>query len=280
VRVLIVPNSDNASAVTAARELADWLRAQSLEPMLLPEDAEAVGLGELALPPDGPPCELVVALGGDGTVLRAVHALDGEDVPVLGINLGRLGFLTGADAHEMTDAVSAALEGRVLIEPLSTLDVEVRGGTDPLPHRALNEAYIGRGGPGMRVVELSVAVNGRELSRFMCDGLIVATPTGSTAYALSVGGPFVAPSVRGNVLVSVGAHTLAQRAFVLGPDDVVDVTCPNPARADVTVSVDGITLPHAAFEAVRVRRGEREVRLVRLHDRDYYDVVRRKFLGG
>jgi NAD+ kinase len=146
--------------------------------------------------------------------------------------------------------------------------------------RGLNEAFVGREATA-RVVEVSLAVNGRELQRFMCDGVIVATPAGSTAYSLSVGGPIVSPAVRGLVLVPVGAHTLAQRAFVLGPDDVVEVTFPNAVRASACVTLDGMHPVCAApLERVTVRLSDAAVPLVRLRDRDFYDVVRRKFLGG
>jgi NAD+ kinase len=279
LRVLIVPNTENPSALAAARELAAWLTAAGHTPMLLPDDARTAGLLGLAVARDalGAPA-LVVTLGGDGTILHAVHALDGESVPVLGVNLGRLGFLTGADAQEMTESVAAALAGEARIETLATLDVRVHG-EPPHARRALNEVFLGRG-VGSRAVEFAIAVNGSPLMRFVCDGVIVATATGSTAYALSVGGPLLAPSVSGNLLVPVGAHTLAQRPFVLGPDDVVEVTCPNPQRSDACVTVDGVQVECGVFSRVEVRRGTHEVALVRPHGRDFYDVVRRKFLGG
>jgi NAD+ kinase len=280
VRVLIVPNTENPAALQAARELAGWLAAAGHTSMLLPADAAAAGLDDLAMEPGalGMPA-LAVTLGGDGTILHAVHALEGESVPVLGVNLGRLGFLTGADAQEMTESVAAALAGEARIETLATLDVRLHGGGESGVHQALNEVFIGRG-VGVRAVDLAVAVNGHELMRFVCDGVIVATATGSTAYAMSVGGPIVAPAVRGNLLVPVGAHTLAQRPFVLGPDDVVEVTCPNVQRADACVTVDGVQVACDGFGGIEVRRGSHEVPLVRPHGRDFYDVVRRKFLGG
>ncbi|HEY3317217.1 MAG TPA: NAD(+)/NADH kinase [Coriobacteriia bacterium] len=277
MRVLIVPNTDNAQALTAAAELAGWLRSAGHDPAMLTADAEAAGMPALAASGDRP--ALVVTLGGDGTILRAVHALDGEDVPVLGVNLGRLGFLTGADAEEMTEAVASALAGEVNVDRLAMLDVELETTEGSLSRRALNEVFIGRGS-GSRAVELAVAVNGEELLRFVCDGVIVATASGSTAYALSVGGPLIAPSVCGTLLVPVGAHTLAQRPFVLGPEDAVQITCPNPQRADACAVVDGVQACSDPFLRARVSRGTHEVRLLRPHGRHFYEVVRRKFLGG
>lgn len=280
MRVLIVPNTDNGAAVSAAAELASWLTARGDEPLMLPEDALAVGRRELALSTHAAPAPgLVIALGGDGTILRAVHALDGEEVPVLGVNLGRLGFLTGTDVAEMREVVGAALSGEVRTDRLATLTIEVEADGRTRTFSALNEVFVGRGA-GARAVELAIAVDGAELMRFYCDGLICATPTGSTAYALSVGGPILAPSVSGTLLVPVGAHTLQQRPVVLGPDETVDLTCPNPARSDACVVVDGIQHACERLGRVRVARGSREVPLVRPHGQHFYEVVRRKFLGG
>lgn len=279
MRVLIVPNTDNADALSAAHDLVGWLRAWGHEPLMLAGDAEAAGEPSLAVEPCVEGLALVVALGGDGTILRAVHALDGEAAPVLGVNLGRLGFLTGADAGELRQAVASALAGEVNVDTLTMLDAEVETASGTESFRALNEVFIGRGGGG-RAVELVVSVNSEELLRFVCDGIIVATPSGSTAYALSVGGPVVAPSVCGTLLVPVGAHTLAQRPFVLGPDTVVEVECPNPQRAEARAIVDGVPVADDGFQRVTVRRGKHEVRLLRPHGRHFYEVVRRKFLGG
>jgi NAD+ kinase len=281
VRVLIVPNNDNASAIDAAGRLAAWLTANGHEPVLFEADAKAAGLERHVSRGDMADVSLVVALGGDGTILAAVHALDGVEVPILGVHLGRLGFLSGAEADEMTEAVAQALAGSARIERLVQLEATVEGPDGTIgTFRGLNEAFVGREATA-RVVEVSLAVNGRELQRFMCDGVIVATPAGSTAYSLSVGGPIVSPAVRGLVLVPVGAHTLAQRAFVLGPDDVVEVTFPNAVRASACVTLDGMHPVCAApLERVTVRLSDAAVPLVRLRDRDFYDVVRRKFLGG
>lgn len=278
MRVLIVPNTANPAALAAARDLASWLAGAGHAPVMLHDDAAAAGLPDLGASAPAEP-GLVVTLGGDGTILRAVHALDGETAPVLGINLGRLGFLTGADAGEMKDAVTAAIAGEAHVDRFAMLDADVTWAGGTVSRRALNEVFVGRGA-GSRAVELAVDVDGEELARFVCDGIIVATAAGSTAYALSVGGPIVAPSVCGILLVPVGAHTLAQRPFVLGPEDVVTVTCPNPQRSDASVTVDGISVPGERLARVAIRRGTHEVPLLRPHRRHFYDVVRRTFLGG
>lgn len=282
MRVLIVPNSDNGQAVKAARSLSERLTEKDHEPLLAEADALATGLdGFGAAVGVFGVLDLAVALGGDGTILKAVHLLDGSSVPILGVNLGRLGFLAGADGQELLSAVDDALAGKGVIEHRRTLEVSIRlGGRAGGTHHALNEVFVGRG-PGARAVSVAVAVNGVELTRTVCDGMIVATPTGSTAYALSAGGPIVAPDVACMLLVAVNPHTLVTRTAVLGPQDVVTLTVPDPARAGACVMVDGDMLPcRALLDRVDVRVGPHVVALVRLDGRGFYETARDAFFGG
>lgn len=282
MRVLLVPNTANPRALAASVQLSAWLAANGYEPSLCDQDAEACGLASsgIARANIGEP-ELAVALGGDGTILKTVHLLDGADTPVLGVNLGRLGFLSGAKAEDMREAVASALAGEARVERRATLDVHATvGGRDAGRYMALNEANVGRG-PVARAVELEVRVNDSVVWRIIADGVVVSTPSGSTAYALSAGGPLVAPDVRGMVLVPVAPHGLAARPFVVGPSDVVEISVPNPARADACLIVDGDSTPcRMPLERVTVTLGEREVRLVRFEDDGFYDVVRETFLRG
>jgi NAD+ kinase len=282
VRVLLVPNPANSRSVDSARIVSARLVALGYEPVLASADAEECGLPDYGLPRAdiGEP-GLAIALGGDGTMLKAVHMLGASDVPVLGINLGRLGFLSGAGGDLLDEAIDAALAGEARIEHRQTIEADVQvGGRATGTYRALNEVFIGRGG-GSRGVELQVAVNDVAIGRYVCDGVIVATPTGSTAYALSAGGPIVSPEVRGMLVVPVAAHALAARPLVAGPADVVRVSCPNPARADACVSVDGDQLPcRTALDRVDVRVGEHDARLMKLDGRDFYGVLAKTFLGA
>lgn len=282
MRILIVPNSDNVQAVEAARSLSARLAGQGHEPLLAEADALATGLDGLgaAVGTFGA-LDLAVALGGDGTILKAVHLLDGCGVPILGVNLGRLGFLAGADGGELPSAVDDVLAGKGTVEHRRTLEVSVQlGGRAAGTHHALNEVFVGRG-PGGRAAVVAAAVNGMELTRAVCDGMIVATPTGSTAYALSAGGPIMAPDVAGMLLVVANPHTLAARSVVLGPDDVVTLTVPDPARSGACVVVDGDVLPcRAALDRVGVRVGPHDVVLARLDGRGFYETARDTFFGG
>lgn len=280
MRVLLVPNPANPRSVESAVRSAGWLHSAGYDAVLVDDDAEACGLAEhgvsrLELGEPG----LVVALGGDGTILKAVHLLGDIEVPILGVNLGRLGFLSGAEGDELEAALESALAGDVKVERRQTLSATVDvGGRRAGGYQALNEVFVGRGVAG-RAVELQVDVNGITVGRFLADGVIVATPTGSTAYSLSAGGPLVSPEVRGMVIVPVAPHTLNARAIVVAPGDCIEITCPNPARCDACVTVDGDQVPcRTVLDCVRVVVGDHDVRLLRLDGRDFYDVLSTTFL--
>ncbi len=281
VRVLIVPNTANQRAVDAARELAEWLGSEGIQTVMTQPDADSCGLSDLGVGATevGEP-GLAVALGGDGTILKAVHVLGSANTPVLGVNLGRRGFLSGASAGSLQEAVASALAGDVVQERRATLHVRLWvGGRDSGGYIALNEVYVGRVASG-RAVSLAISVSGKELMRFAGDGVVVATPTGSTAYALSAGGPVLAPDVCGNVVVAVAPHSLSTRPLVVGPSDVVEISLAGGERGEACVTVDGDAVPcRQPLDRVEVCRGEHEVLLVKLGGRDFYDVMRSEFLG-
>lgn len=281
MRVLLVPNVHNAAAVSAAVELASWL-AQRAKVVLTNGDAEAAGLPELGVTPSeiGEPT-LAVALGGDGTILKAFHALGDSEIPILGVKFGRLGFLAGSSASEMRESVEAALEGEAILERRATLRAEITmDGRVTGVYRAMNEVVVSRG-PSGRVVTLAVAISGKQIAEHRADGLVIATATGSTAYALSAGGPIVAPGHGGMVVVPVASHTLQARAVVTGPEDSVDISFPDPARRDACVIVDGDVAPcRQQVERVSVRRGDHDVTLVKCHGRDFYETIAEEFFGG
>ncbi len=221
MRVLLVPNTANPEAVAAAVDLATWLAGRGLEPQLATADAAECGLADLGISPSeiAEPV-LTVALGGDGTILKAVHLLGEVEVPVLGVKFGRLGFLSGAAPGSMRAAVETALAGEARLERRATLNAEVvMDGRSVGRYRALNEVVVARGASA-RVVALDVAIDGHRVFATRADGVIVATATGSTAYALSAGGPVVAPEFGGMVVVPVAPHTLQSRALVTGRADI------------------------------------------------------------
>lgn len=243
-------------------------------------DADECGLPELGVPRvEARQVDLAVALGGDGTMLKAVHIIGTSDVPLLGVNLGRLGFLSGAESEHLEQALAAALAGEARVERRSMLEADVMvGGKQAGVFFALNEVYVGRSGAA-RAVELEVAVNGTRLWRLVCDGIVIATATGSTAYALSAGGPIVSPEVRGTIIVPIAPHALGVRPVVAAASDVVEVSCPNPARADACLTVDGDEVPcRRSLERIRATSGSREAALLKIDGEDFFKVVAEKLL--
>lgn len=282
VRILLVPNTANEQAVAACVDVSAWLVACGRQPVLAAGDAVRPELEPFGVEPNeiGSP-ELGVALGGDGTIIKAVHLLGDVDTPILGIKFGRLGFLSGARPERLRDAIDAALAGRAIIERRTTLDVEVvMGGRSVGKYRALNEVVVSRGQSG-RVVSLDVVVSGRRVCGLDADGVIVATATGSTAYALSAGGPIVAPGFGGMIVVPVAPHTLRARPVITEPTDSVDIVLPDRSRADACLFVDGIPTPcRRDLEKVVVSRGQHDVGIVKLDGRDFYETVAEEFFEG
>lgn len=282
MRVLLVPNTANAAAVTATVEIATWLSAQGCTPILSADDALGVGLPDFGIPASsiGEPV-LAVAFGGDGTILKTVHLLGDVEVPLLGVKYGRLGFLSGATPGAMRSAIETALAGEARIERRATLRAEVfMEGRSVGVHRALNEVVLSRGSSA-RVVAIDVDVDGHRVARLRADGVIVATATGSTAYALSAGGPVVAPGFGGMVVVPVAPHTLAVRPIITDTHENVELSLPDASRADACIIVDGEVMPcRQAIERIIVSRGHHDVLLVKLDGRDFYETVSAEFFGG
>ena len=282
MRVLLVPNVVNQAAVDAAVELVTWCSGAGLTPVLSMADAVACGLKGFGVEPsDFGSLSLTVALGGDGTILKAVHLIGENEVPLLGVKFGRLGFLSGARPESMRAAVEAALAGEARIERRATLTARVvMEGREVGVYRALNEVVLTRGESG-RVVSFEVAVGGHTVARTRADGVIVATATGSTAYALSAGGPVVAPGFGGMVVVPVAPHTLQARAVLTDPAECVEISLPDPQRSDARVVVDGEPVPsRRAIDRLVVCRGEHDVLLAKLDGRDFYETVAEEFFGS
>jgi len=219
--------------------------------------------------------QLVVSLGGDGTMLRAAQLAHSEDAPLLGVNMGALGYLSETDGEHAKAALDRILEGNYKTEERMMLACHVEDAGEEADFVGLNEVLVER--PGRhRLVRLQVRIGGESLAAFGADGLIVATPTGSTAYALSAGGPIVAPETRCLVLVPVSAHMIFARPFVLSDEETVEITV-GGSEEGASVSLDGAIGRDLSAEAVvTVRRHERPLRLVRLEGPGFIERLRTK----
>ncbi|QBJ94696.1 NAD kinase [Rhodococcus sp. ABRD24] len=231
--------------------------------------------------PEGPTaasgCEMVIVLGGDGSFLRAAELAQSADVPVLGINLGRIGFLAEAEADHLEEAMAQVVRREYRVEHRMTLDVLVRV-EDQIVQRgwALNEASI-ENRSRLGVLEVVLEVDGRPVSAFGCDGVLIATPTGSTAYAFSAGGPVVWPELEALLVIPSNAHALFARPLVTSPESIVAVETAAGSH-DGLVFCDGRrTLELPAGGRVEVVRGRDPIRWVRLDSAPFADRMVRKF---
>jgi NAD+ kinase len=283
-RVGIVAKLGQDSVAPHLLETAVWLESRGVEPVF---EADAARL----LPPrparrtatrDELPymVDLLLVLGGDGTLLAVADrvSLAGLDLPILGVNFGHLGFLTEITFPELYPLLESALAGRAAIERRLIMRAHVLRGSERIAeHGAFNDVVITRGALS-RIIELSVTVGGEFVARFNADGLIVASPTGSTAYNLSAGGPILHPAVDALILTPIAPHTLSNRPVVIPASAPVLVapTAHDP-KQEVVLTLDGqIGLTLEPGDTVEVSRNETPVRLVKSPTHSYFDVLRRK----
>ncbi|HIZ46904.1 MAG TPA: NAD(+)/NADH kinase [Candidatus Olsenella pullistercoris] len=281
MKVLIVPNYAREDAVESAGRLEDWL---------LDEGVDVAWAKSTKLFPNAPEsasdCDLVVSLGGDGTLLRAARIVGYEGVPILGISYGHLGFLTAAGPDDLFETVRDALAGELHVSRRATLDVECEferedGTTYVSNCFALNDFALSRGGMG-NMVEFDVSVSGRHIDRLRGDGFVVSTATGSTGYALAAGGPIVTPEFTGMVCVPIAPHTILARAFLTSPADVVEIEMSPERPVRRHFFADGRpVLREKGSRGVRatVRRGPGDIVLLDRNSQSFYDSVSRVFYG-
>ena len=280
-RVLLVTHVRRPDALTLAREIAQELTASGIGVCALSD--EALDLGDPNIDAVEPAqaaagCELVVVLGGDGTVLRSAELARPFDVPLLGVNLGHVGFLAEAEVDDKRSVVTSIVERSWTVEERTTLEVVVRvDGAEFERSWALNEASVEKASRE-RMVEVLVEVDGRPLSRWGCDGVVAATPTGSTAYAFSAGGPVVWPEVEAMLVVPISAHALFARPLVVSPASVIAVEVLGSNQAGAVMWCDGRRLIElAAGSRVEVTRHGQPVRFARLHSAPFTDRLVAKF---
>ncbi|KQU51519.1 NAD kinase [Rhodococcus sp. Leaf278] len=222
-------------------------------------------------------CEMVLVLGGDGTFLRAAELAQAASIPVLGINLGHVGFLAEAEADHLEDALARVIAGNYRIEQRMTLDIAVRVGDQVVDRGwALNEASI-ENGSRLGVLEVVLEVDGRPVSAFGCDGVLVSTPTGSTAYAFSAGGPVVWPELEAILVIPSNAHALFARPLVTSPESIVAVEIDAGGHAGFVFCDGRRTLSLPAGARVEVVRGASPIKWVRLDSAPFADRMVKKF---
>jgi len=273
----LVAHCAKPNAAELLRQLAAKLRACGAEVLLESESAALAGEpGGVSYDELGRRCVLLLVLGGDGTILKAVYELGERLRPILGINIGSLGFLTCISSGNAMDAVEAVCTGRYVLSRRSLLDVMLeRKGEIIYRRNGLNEAVLSRGGLS-RLIKLDTWVNGIALTQYNADGLLVATPTGSTAYSLSAGGPVIAPDARVFVVTPVCPHVLTNRSLVVS-DGAEIVVRPVGGQTDVLLTVDGHGVENV-FEGdlIRIRKSTLQFSLAMLPELSFCEVLREK----
>lgn len=273
-----VPHRSRPDAAALALEAISWLEQQGHAARVPEPEARETGLEPWAWPEEtlGDGLDLAVSVGGDGTMLRTVDLVCGAAVPVLGVNMGQLGYLAEVEPEHVHDALTAFLEGRHRIEERMTLEVDVDvPGEGKGRHAALNEAVLEKTLSG-HTVRLAVSINDEFFTTYAADGLIVATPTGSTAYSFSARGPIVSPRHRALLMTPVSPHMLFDRSLVLDASETVrmEVIDGRPAVLVVDGQQVCVVGPGGAVEC---RAAPTDARLVTFGGRDFHQILKAKF---
>jgi NAD+ kinase len=286
-RILVVVHARRDDTVAAAARVVAALRGAGARPVLSIDDRAELGdalellgdVGTLNVDVSVDDIELAIVLGGDGTILRAAELVREGTAPVLGINMGHVGFLAEIERDDMDLAVRRVIERDYAVEERLALQVRVKDAADDVIFDtwALNEATVEKASRE-RMLEVVIEIDGRPLSSFGCDGVVVSTPTGSTAYNFSAGGPVIWPTVQAIAVVPLSAHALFAKPLVVGPEHAVAIEVLERTNGTGVLWCDGRRshdLPPGA--RVVVRRSERPVRLARLHPAAFTDRLVRKF---
>jgi NAD+ kinase len=281
-RVGLVAKPDAAEAQRVVRQLVEWLGARGLTVVLeketaaLAPSASVTSASKSDLPGQ---VDALIVLGGDGTLLSMARAVGDLGVPILGVNLGVLGFLTATTLEEMLPALEALLAGGMAVEERMMLAARVvRGGQATGDYIALNDVVITKSAMS-RIIDLAVSVDGRHATAYRADGLIISTPTGSTAYNLSAGGPILFPTMDAVVITPIAPHTLSNRPIVLPGAQRIDVTL--RVDQEVMLTMDGqVGVPLRERDVVEVQKARARIRLLRFAQKDFFSVLRTKLKWG
>ena len=286
-RIGIIAKQNKPEAVTIVRNLIEWLQPKKIEVYI------EEGMGNLFTPHPSATnlcfvekkeipsyAEVIIVLGGDGTLLSVARLVEDHDVPILGVNLGGLGFLTEITLEELYRVLERVVQGDFVTDERVVLNAAViRRGERLAEFVVLNDAVINKGALA-RIIDLETTINGEYLTTFKSDGLIISTPTGSTAYSLSAGGPIVYPSLHCIIITPICPHTLTNRPIVI-PDDVQIRATLKAKQQEVILTLDGQQGFSLEFEdVVEVRKAEGRILLIKSPYRHYFEVLRKKLKWG
>lgn len=275
----IVPNLTKTNADQATRAVLEELRGLGIQTRM--EDSMKSIFSDCGVEFHGDLsnmiscCDVVIAVGGDGTIIHAAKFASVVNKPVLGINAGRLGFVAGLELDQL-HRLKHLLDGDYKLEQRMMLEISLKSEQYEIPYYALNEAVVSRGSQ-TRILDFQVSYNGNNLCEYRADGLIVATPTGSTAYSLSAGGPVVEPAMRCLLLTPICPHSLFTRPVVFGEESTLHIQASSNGQSEIFLTLDGeFALPVTEKECIRFRKSKRSISLIDLKHQTFYEVVNEK----
>lgn len=281
-RIGIVAKSHRSEAQEVVSHLIAWLRERNRDVILEEDTAALAGAKETGIAKADVPrrADLVVVLGGDGTLLSVARLVESDAVPILGVNLGGLGFMTEITLDELYPVLGNVLDGKYRASRRMLLQVTVQRQGEPVTtYVVLNDAVITKGAMA-RIIDLEVFVQEEYVTTYRADGLIICTPTGSTAYGLSAGGPILFPTMHAVILVPICPHTLTNRPLVL-PEEVKVTVVLEAQGEDVYLTLDGqLGFPLRHRDRVQVGRADREITLISSPKKSYYEILRSKLRWG
>ncbi len=281
MKIGIVTKINKEEAIEETKKLLAWAEGKGIEVFIDRDLAIKTGYREGYDKNRIPEMiDLLVVLGGDGTLLSAARLVGTREVPILGVNLGSLGFLTEITLDELYDVMEGVLKGDFEYEERMMLCARVyRWGEEVATYTVLNDAVINKGTLA-RIIDLETRVDGEYITTYRADGLIISTPTGSTAYSLSAGGPIVYPSLNSIIIAPICPFTLTNRPIVLPEHMKIEVTLKTP-ESDVLLTLDGqVGFPLRVGDVVTIEKASRHLRLVKSPTRSYFEVLRRKLKWG
>ena len=278
----LVLNIDKKDSFTIARRVFSWLQHQGRQVLVEEKAARTMELEKYGADFEhmAKEVELIILFGGDGTFLYTARQVMGSDVPLVGINLGQLGFLTEVEIEEVEEVLQAIINREFYIEKRMLLKASLERGDDILEENlALNDIVINRGA-NARMICLEININQKYVNSYRADGLIVATPTGSTAYSLSAGGPIVNPRLQAIIITPICPHSLSVRPLIVSQKEVLRVRVSGRSQ-EMNISIDG-SKSHRLLpeDEIVVRCAKPVVKILKFHDRTFYDILHKKMRSG
>ncbi len=279
IGIIVKPESPDASLLL--KDLVPWLRSRAAEPMLDPPTAALAGETTAYAKTDiAALADMLVVLGGDGTMLAAARLVEGRPIPILGVNAGGLGFLTAVTREDAFTALAHVFSKPFVEEERLMLRARVmRQGEEIMAAAALNDAVVSKGALS-HMVQLEISINGQFVTRLRGDGLIVSTPTGSTAYSMAAGGPILNPSVHALILTPICPHTLTNRPIVIPQDVLVEVVLVSKDQGAAATFDGQVGIALQPGDRVEVRASTNKTRLIRFPDHSYYAMLSNKLKWG